>query len=230
MIRNKKILSSILALLILGVSYIYNEYIDKNEFGYTYSYEKIPEYSGEIFTTINDNKPFFETDEMMGEDFELYSDLDSLGRAGGAYAKLSKDLMPTKDRESISDVTPSGWINKRYDFVDGGYLYNRSHLIGFQLTGENANELNLITGTRSFNVAGMLPFENMIADYIKETNNHVMYRVTPIYEGDDLVARGVLMEGYSIEDLGESIEFCVFVYNVEKGVEIDYTTGESNLS
>ena len=146
------------------------------------------------------------------------------------YACIGQDLMPTEDRESISEVTPSGWNNKEYDFVDGGWLYNRCHLIGFQLTGENANEKNLITGTRSMNVDGMLLFENMTADYIKETGNHVMYRVTPVFEGDELVPRGVLMEGKSVEDNGEGILFNVFVYNVQPGVEINYMTGDSKLT
>lgn len=149
----------------------------------------------------------------------------NMARCGVAYANICTELMPTEDRESISDVTPSGWDNNPYDFVDGGYVYNRCHLIGFQLAGENANELNLITGTRSMNVDGMLPYENMVADYVQETDNHVLYRVTPIYDGANLVASGVLMEAKSIEDEGNGVEFCVYCYNVEPGVEIDYATG-----
>lgn len=195
-----------------------------------FSYGSIPAYSGSPYVAVNDNIPFFTDEELTTQSFETYSELDSLGRCGVAYACIGQDLMPTEDRESISEVTPSGWNNKEYDFVDGGWLYNRCHLIGFQLTGENANEKNLITGTRSMNVDGMLLFENMTADYIKETGNHVMYRVTPVFEGDELVPRGVLMEGKSVEDNGEGILFNVFVYNVQPGVEIDYMTGDSKLT
>lgn len=194
-----------------------------------FSYDSIPAYSGNPYVSINDNIPYFTDEEFTTQSFETYSELDSLGRCGVTYACIGQDLMPTEDRESISEVTPSGWNNKEYDFVDGGWLYNRCHLIGFQLTGENANEKNLITGTRSMNVDGMLLFENMTADYIKETGNHVMYRVTPVFEGDELVPRGVLMEGKSVEDNGEGILFNVFVYNVQPGVEINYMTGDSKL-
>ena len=195
-----------------------------------FSYGSIPAYSGSPYVAVNDNIPFFTDEELTTQSFETYSELDSLGRCGVAYACIGQDLMPTEDRESISEVTPSGWNNKEYDFVDGGWLYNRCHLIGFQLTGENAYEKNLITGTRSMNVDGMLLFENMTADYIKETGNHVMYRVTPVFEGDELVPRGVLMEGKSVEDNGEGILFNVFVYNVQPGVEINYMTGDSKLT
>lgn len=185
----------------------------------------VPTYSGAPYVIVNDNIPYFTDEDMTTEVFENYSPLDEYGRCGIAYANICAELMPTEDRESISDVTPSGWDNNPYDFVDGGFVYNRCHLIGFQLAGENANELNLITGTRSMNVDGMLPFENLVADYIQETDNHVLYRVTPIYEGTNLVASGVLMEAKSVEDEGEGIEFCVYCYNVEPGVEIDYATG-----
>lgn len=195
-----------------------------------FSYGSIPAYSGSPYVAVNENIPYFTDEELTTQSFETYSELDSLGRCGVAYACIGQDLMPTEDRESISEVTPSGWNNKEYDFVDGGWLYNRCHLIGFQLTGENANEKNLITGTRSMNVDGMLLFENMTADYIKETGNHVMYRVTPVFEGDELVPRGVLMEGKSVEDNGEGILFNVFVYNVQPGVEINYMTGDSKLT
>ena len=160
----------------------------------------------------------------------MYSDLDALGRCGVTCASVGPELMPTEERGDIGSVKPTGWHTVKYDCVDGKYLYNRCHLIGYQLTGENANERNLITGTRYLNIEGMLPFENMVADYVEETGNHVMYRVTPIYEGDDLVAEGVLMEGYSVEDAGEGICFCVHAYNVQPGVEIDYATGESWLA
>lgn len=176
---------------------------------------------------INGNEPDFDKDQITDESFEEYSDLDSLGRCQEAEASIGEDLMPTEDRGSIGQVKPSGWHTVKYDNVDGKYLYNRCHLIGYQLTAENANEENLITGTRYMNVEGMLPFENMVADYIKETGNHVMYEVTPVYEGDNLVASGVHMEGYSVEDEGEGICFNVYAYNVQPGIEIDYATGES---
>lgn len=189
------------------------------------------EFSGEPFVVVNNNIPYFTDSEKKNtEVFEKYSELDNLGRCGVAYANVCKKLMPTEDRESLSSVTPSGWKNKQYDFVDGGWLYNRAHIIGFQLAGEQANKLNLITGTRYFNVDGMLTFENMVADHVKETNNHVLYRVTPIYNGNNLVAEGVLMEGWSVEDGGEGICFNVFCYNVQPGVEINYKTGDSWLS
>ena len=192
----------------------------------------IPKYNGEEFVAINNNVPNFDDKDKTTTSFETYSPLDSLRRCGEAYANIGRDLMPTQKRGDISSVKPSGWINKKYDtsLVDGGYIYNRCHLIGHQLAGEDANKENLITGTRYFNVDGMLPFENMIADYVKETNNHVLYRVTPIYDGDDLVAKGVQMEAYSVEDDGEGVMFNVFVYNVQPGIEIDYATGESWLS
>ena len=185
-------------------------------------------FSGSPYIAINDNIPYFTDEEKTNtKSFETYSKLDNLGRCGVAFANISKDLMPTEDRESLSSVTPTGWNNKKYDFVDGGWLYNRAHIIGFQLAGEQANELNLITGTRYFNVDGMLTFENMVADYIKETNNHVLYRVTPIFEGNNLVCEGVTMEAWSVEDNGEGICFNVFCYNVQDGVTIDYKTGNN---
>ena len=190
----------------------------------------IPEYSGEAYVAINGNEPDFEKKDLTTESYEFYSELDHLGRCGVTVACLGQDLMPTEDRESISHVKPSGWVQGQYDFVDGKSLYNRCHLIGFQLAGENANEKNLITGTRYMNTIGMLPFENMVADYIKETDNHVMYRVTPIYDGDNLVASGVQMEGYSVEDEGDGIYFNVYVYNVQPGVEINYATGENQAA
>lgn len=195
--------------------------------GTSVSLQEIPEYSGSPYVEINGNQPSFTQEELVPESFERYSPLDSLGRCGVAYACIGEDLMPTEDRESISQVRPTGWQTAEYDFVDGGYLYNRCHLIGFQLTGENANEENLITGTRYMNVEGMLPFENLTADYIKETGNHVLYRVTPVFEGENLVAGGVVMEAMSVEDKGEGVCFSVYVYNVQPGVEIDYATGES---
>lgn len=191
------------------------------------SLENIPAYTGSPYVVLEENQPDFSPDELTEESFESYSSLDSLGRCGPAVACIGKDLMPQEERESISEVKPSGWQNEAYDFVEGGYVYNRCHLIGFQLTGENANEENLITGTRYMNVEGMLPFENMVADYILETDHHVLYRVSPVFEGENLVASGVVMEAYSVEDDGEGICFHVFVYNVQPGVEIDYATGEN---
>lgn len=190
----------------------------------------IPEYSGNPYVEINDNEPYFSDDEYTTSPFEYYSDLDTLGRCGMAYACVGKDIMPTEERGSIGSVKPSGWQTVKYDCVDGNYLYNRCHLIGYQLTGENANEKNLITGTRYLNVDGMLPFENMVADYVKETDNHTLYRVTPIFKDDELVARGVLMEAKSVEDNGDSITFCVYCYNVQPDIKIDYKTGESEYT
>ena len=177
--------------------------------------ESIPEYSGKAYVAINGNEPYFTQAEITDEAYEMYSELDALGRCGVTCASVGPELMPTEDRGDIGSVKPTGWHTVKYDCVDGKYLYNRCHLIGYQLTGENANERNLITGTRYLNIEGMLPFENMVADYVEETGNHVMYRVTPVYEGDDLVARGVLMEGYSVEDEGDGILYCVFAYNVQ---------------
>ena len=191
------------------------------------SLEEVPAYSGSPYVELDGNQPGFSLEERTTDSFETYSTLDALGRCGPAYACIGQDLMPTEDRESISSVRPTGWVQAEYDFVEGGSLYNRCHLIGFQLTGENANEENLITGTRYMNVEGMLPFENMVADYIKETGNHVLYRAIPIFEGENLVASGVVMEALSVEDEGEGVCFHVYVYNVQPGVEIDYTTGES---
>lgn len=191
------------------------------------SLEEVPAYSGSPYVELDGNQPGFSLEERTTDSFETYSTLDALGRCGPAYACVGQDLMPTEDRESISSVRPTGWVQAEYDFVEGGSLYNRCHLIGFQLTGENANEENLITGTRYMNVEGMLPFENMVADYIKETGNHVLYRAAPIFEGENLVASGVVMEALSVEDEGEGVCFHVYVYNVQPGVEIDYATGES---
>lgn len=187
----------------------------------------MPEYTDAAFVEINGNKPEFTKSELKTKSYEEYTELDSLGRCGVAIASVGKDIMPTEDRGSIGQVKPSGWHTVKYDFVDGKYLYNRCHLIGFQLTGENANRRNLITGTRYMNVEGMLPFENMVADYVKETGNHVAYRVTPIYDGDNLVASGVQIEAQSVEDDGEGICFNVYCYNIQPGVEIDYSDGSS---
>ena len=187
----------------------------------------LPAYAGDPYISVHGNMPFFTEQEVSDRSFEFYSELDRLGRCGVTIASIGRDLMPTEKRESIQQIHPSGWHQNQYDWVDGESLYNRCHLIGFQLAGENANEKNLITGTRYLNIEGMLPFENMVADYVKETGNHVMYRVTPIFQGNNLVADGVLMEGLSVEDMGEGITFCVYAYNVQPGVVIDYATGEN---
>lgn len=196
---------------------------------YSDSVKNVPGFSGQPFVVINDNQPEFSDEDLTTKAYEYYSELDTYGRCGYTMACIGKELMPTEDRESISSVKPSGWVQAQYDIVDGKNLYNRCHLIGFQLTGENANERNLITGTRYLNIEGMLPFENMIADYIKETANHVIYRVTPVYDGTDLVAKGVQLEAKSVEDQGAGICFHVYAYNNQPGVVIDYATGNSWL-
>ena len=226
------LISLILSLLLSGCGFIPPEP--------PVSPDYIPAYSGAAYIKINGGEPFFTAEEMVTDSYERYTELDSLGRCGVATACIGVDIMPDKEEErgSLSNVSPSGWehngasnnINYGTELIDNGYLYNRCHLIGYQLTGENANEKNLITGTRYLNIEGMLPFENMIADYVKETENHVLLRVTPIFEGDGLVARGVHMEAYSIEDQGDGICFNVYVYNVQPGIVIDYATGESRLA
>lgn len=184
-------------------------------------------WDGQPYTAVNGNVPGFSEKDLTAASFESYSELDSLGRCGTAFACLGQDLMPRGERGDISGIHPTGWHSVQYDFIDGKNLYNRCHLIGWQLSGEDANRKNLITGTRYMNVEGMLPFENMVADYIKETGCHVLYRVTPVFQGSNLVADGVLMEAMSVEDQGESISFCVFVPNVQPGVSIDYSDGSS---
>ncbi len=193
------------------------------------SENSIPDYSDKAYVILNNNKPEFTESEITTKAFEKYSELDNLLRCGVAFACLGIETMPTEERGEIGMIKPSGWHLKKYDCVDGKYLYNRCHLIGFQLSGENANDKNLITGTRYLNVDGMLPFENMVADYIEETNNHVMYRVTPIFEGDNLLCKGVKMEAYSVEDDGKGISFNVFCYNAQPYIKINYKTGESYL-
>ena len=192
-----------------------------------FSIWEIPAYSGTPYTEVNDNKPYFTEADLTTQSFETYSELDSLGRCGVAYANVGQDLMPTEPRGEIGAVKPTGWHLVKYDNVDGKYLYNRCHLIAYMLAAENANPQNLITGTRYLNTQGMLPFETKVCDYIKNTGNHVLYRVTPIFDGDNLLADGVLMEAYSVEDAGEGIQFCVFAYNVQPGIGIDYATGDN---
>lgn len=196
----------------------------------TYKLEDIPEYSDKDFVEINDNKPNFTDEDYNRSAFEIYSELDSLKRAGAAYAKVGKETMPTEKRGSIGMIKPTGWHTIKYDNISGKYLYNRCHLIGYQLTGENANEKNLITCTRQMNTEGMLEFENKVADYVNETGNHVLYRVTPIFKGNNLLANGVQIEASSFEDKCGKVCFNVFVYNVQDGIIIDYTNGDSHLS
>ncbi len=233
--KNKKLLSLIIVLVIavataLGGLFAGDRNNDKpnlNTEQAVQSLAEIPEFSGKAYVALNDNQPYFTEDDYTTESYEYYSPLDDLGRCGVVMACIGKDIMPTGERGEIGQVKPTGWVTAKYDFVDGKYLYNRCHLIGWQLTGENANEQNLITGTRYMNVDGMLPFENMVDDYIEETGNHVLYRVTPIFKDNELVARGVTIEAYSIEDNGEGICFNVYCYNNQPGVEIDYATGKS---
>lgn len=230
--KNKKLLTSLLSLIaliaVVGYQYILPSYAYKDDSNNTSDVISIPSYGNEPYKEVNNNKPTFTDSEKELTEKEEYSDLDSLGRVGVAFALISKSTMPTTKRGSIGMIKPAGWHTVKYDFVDGKYLYNRCHLIAYQLTGQNANPKNLMTCTRSMNVDGMLPFENKVANYIKETNNHVLYRVTPVFDGDNLVANGAYMEAYSIEDKGK-LSFNVYVYNVQKGVTIDYKTGESKL-
>lgn len=199
----------------------------KQQAAATINIDDVPAYSGEPYVVLQDNWPDFGPGDLTTEAFETYSELDNLGRCGTAYANICLEIMPTEPRGEIGQVKPSGWQTAKYDCVDGNYLYNRCHLIGYQLAGENANRRNLITGTRYMNVEGMLPFENMVDSYVEETENHVLYRVTPVFEGGNLVANGVQMEAFSVEDEGEGICFNVFVYNVQPGIGIDYATGDS---
>lgn len=221
----------LLALLFGGCSYVQSgldtQTVQENT-QKSYESTDIPAYAGNSFVILDDNKPAFSKQDRERTDaFETYSDLDELGRCGVAYANICKELMPTEERGAIGMVKPTGWHTVKYDNVEGKYLYNRCHLIGYQLAGENANEKNLITGTRYLNVTGMLKFEDQVADYVKATDHHVLYRVTPVFEGDNLVATGVEMEAYSVEDKGEGVSFHVFVYNIQPGIVIDYATGES---
>lgn len=224
----KQVLSIIFFLICMIWMFLNNEY--DNNYNKINTYANIidvPEYSGEIYVTINNNIPNFNQKDYTIKSFEKYSDLDELDRCGVAYANICRETMPldNEKRESISNVYPTGWKQKKYN---GEYIYNRCHLIGYQLSAENANELNLITGTRYFNVSGMLPFENKVAQYLEENeNNHVLYRVTPIFKDDNLLASGVQIEAYSIEDDGKGVCFNVYVYNVQPGINIDYATGKS---
>ena len=232
--RKKKSGSPFLVAIMLTICiFVFYYYDDVSSFlGFdeevvSYSIDSIPAYNGKAYVYINNNVPDFSS--FPSSSFQFYSNLDALGRSGYAYANIGKNLMPTEKRGKIGMIKPSGWHTVKYDIVDGKYLYNRCHLIGYQLTGQNANEKNLITCTRQMNVGAMLEFENKVASYIKETSNNVLYRVTPVYDGDNLLASGVVMEGYSPSDKGAGIKFNVFVYNVQDGIDIDYKTGDSKL-
>lgn len=221
--------------LVAVLTFIYNGYVDKtsginpeNNIKYAESILNVDPYDGvNKYVVINNNEPYFLEDDLVLRTYEFYSDLDSLGRAGVAMSLIGIDLMPKEERGEIGAVKPSGWHTVKYDFISGKYLYNRCHLIGYQLTGENANEKNLITCTRSANTGIMLEYENKVAKYIKETGNHVLYRVTPVYQGNNLLASGIEMEAKSIEDNGSGIKFNIYIYNVQDGVKINYETGES---
>ena len=222
-------IAGIIIILMLTLSYKSMEQ-NRSDFETSVAIE-IPQYSGKPYVEVNNNVPFFEAEDYQIKSFEEYSELDNLGRCGIAYACLSKELMPTEERGKIGMIKPSGWHTVKYpEQIEDLYLYNRCHLIAWCLTGQNANEKNLITGTRYMNVEAMLPLEEKVANYIDRTNNHVLYRVTPVFDGENLVASGVLMEAYSVEDKGEGIQFCVYCFNVQPGIEIDYLTGESRVA
>ena len=234
------VISIITLILIIFIGYYENKYgidVDGNQnvqvsesIQKSFNLDDIPEFDRKTpYVIINNNEPNFPEEDFNSNSFEKYSELDSLGRCGVAYANVSKDTMPTEARGEISKVKPTGWHTVKYDCVEGKYLYNRCHLIGYQLTAENANKQNLITGTRYLNVDGMLPFENQVAEYVKQENGHVLYRVTPIFEGNNLVANGVQMEAESVEDKGEKVKFNVYAYNVQPNIKIDYSTGNSEL-
>ena len=235
--KNKKdIVFKLILIVVFAIFVYYKEDIMKFlNIGYaeeeiiSYNLDEIPPYSGSPYVVINNNEPDFDDNYKVPEYFEIYNSLDSLGRARRAFASVAIETMPVDKRESIGTVKPTGWHTIKYDSIEGKYLYNRCHLIGYQLTAENSNKKNLITCTRYMNTVGMLKFENMVAEYVRKTENHVLYRVTPLYENDNLLASGVQMEAYSIEDNGKGIKFNVFVYNVQDGIEIDYKTGDSKL-
>jgi hypothetical protein len=233
-INNKNlriILTILLAIITVVAGYLYyKEISNKNKTTNNIvglDVNNLTEYTGKPYVVINNNEPNFDKSELVPKSFEKYAELDNLKRCGTADSIIGQDLMPTSKRENISSVKPTGWKSVKYNGIEGRNLYNRCHLIGFQLAGENANKRNLITGTRYLNTKGMLPFENMVADYVKETNNHVRYRVTPIFVGNELVARGVQIEAMSIEDNGKAIKFNVYCFNVQPNIEINYKTGDS---
>ena len=234
--KSKKIIKLIVLLFAMVIVYFQDDirlFIDNffaSDNANLYISYDIPDYTGNMSIVINNNEPIFDEKLKNTNSFESYSRLDSLNRCGVAIANIGIDLMPTEKRESIGMIKPSGWHTIKYDIINDKYLYNRCHLIGYQLTGENANEKNLITCTRQMNTIGMLEYENMVANYIKETKNHVLYRATPIFEDNNLIAKGIVLEALSIEDNGKGIKFNVFIYNIQDGIEIDYLTGESRLS
>lgn len=234
--KSKKIIKLIVLLFVMVIVYFQDDirlFIDNffaSDNANLYISYDIPDYTGNMSIVINNNEPMFDEKLKNTNSFESYSRLDSLNRCGVAIANIGIDLMPTEKREIIGMIKPSGWHTIKYDIINDKYLYNRCHLIGYQLTGENANEKNLITCTRQMNTIGMLEYENMVANYIKETKNHVLYRATPIFEDNNLIAKGIVLEALSIEDNGKGIKFNVFIYNVQDGIEIDYLTGESRLS
>lgn len=234
--KSKKIIKLIVLLFAMVIVYFQDDirlFIDNffaSDNANLYNSYDIPDYTGNMSIVINNNEPMFDEKLKNTNSFESYSRLDSLNRCGVAIANIGIDLMPTEKRESIGMIKPSGWHTIKYDIINDKYLYNRCHLIGYQLTGENANEKNLITCTRQMNTIGMLEYENMVANYIKDTKNHVLYRATPIFEDNNLIAKGIVLEALSIEDNGKGIKFNVFIYNVQDGIEIDYLTGESRLS
>ena len=218
------------AAIVAAVLLLFSWYFYESNSASSFSLQDIPPFSDDIaYVTIEDNQPNFTAEDMVTTSYEQYSPLDALGRCGVAKACVGTDIMPTEERGSIGQIKPSGWYTVKYDCVDGKYLYNRCHLIGYQLTGENSNPNNLITGTRFLNVEGMLPFENQIAEYVKETKNHVIYRVTPIFQGENLLASGVQMEAKSVEDNGKGVCFNIYAYNNQPGITIDYATGKSWL-
>ena len=227
----KNIKKYIVLALVLAMGFIYNEYTDSTDSSFktqeVSSLSDIEDYSGSDFVNVNNNVPFFTEEDKIRSSFEEYGDLDSLGRCTEAFAIVSKETMPTEKRGSIGMIKPTGWHTVKYNNVEGKYLYNRCHLIGYQLTGENANPNNLITCTRQMNSETMLMFENKVANYVKDSEGRVLYRVTPYFEGDNLLSKGVLMEAYSLDDNGKGLMFNVFVYNVQNGISIDYATGES---
>ncbi len=234
------VISIITLILIIFIGYYENKYgtdVDGNQnvqvsesIQKSFNLDDIPEFDGKTpYVIINNNEPNFPEEDFNSNSFEKYSELDSLGRCGVAYANVSKETMPTEARGEISKVKPTGWHTVKYDCVEGKYLYNRCHLIGYQLTAENANKQNLITGTRYLNVDGMLPFENQVAEYVKQENGHVLYRVTPIFKENNLVTNGVQMEAESVEDKGEKVKFNVYAFNVQPNIKIDYLTGNSEL-
>lgn len=234
--KSKKIIKLIVLLFVMVIVYFQDDirlFIDDffaSDNANLYISYDIPDYTGNMSIVINNNEPIFDEKLKNTNSFESYSRLDSLNRCGVAIANIGIDLMPTEKRESIGMIKPSGWHTIKYDIINDKYLYNRCHLIGYQLTGENANEKNLITCTRQMNTIGMLEYENMVANYIKDTKNHVLYRATPIFEDNNLIAKGIVLEALSIEDNGKGIKFNVFIYNIQDGIEIDYLTGESRLS